>query len=123
MSADTAKCLKDLEEQLRQLEEAKGYTERKLQDLHKQRKDAEYALMYQSAEAFKKVLTKELIDVLAPTHGGRTCTDTDRKGAYMDHGQARCTRCFLLDELNKNYICDPFRVEVRIVGIEKEREF
>ena len=123
MSADTAKSLKELEEQLRMLEESSAYTQRKLEELRIAKSDAEYNLMMQCAESFKKVLTKELIDSLAPTHGGRTCTDTDRKGAYMDHGQARCTRCFLLDALTKNYICDPFRVEVRIVGIEKEREF
>ena len=123
MSADTAKSLKELEAQLAELEAQKTKTEKKLADLQKQKKDVEFGLLHSAAEAIKSVLNIKLINVLAPTHGGRTCTDEKQEGAYMDHGVARCTRCWLLSELQKNYVGDPFKLEVSVIGIRDEKEY
>jgi len=39
----------------------------------------------------------ESINALVPNHSLRNCSDKDLEGAYMDNGEARCVRCFLLD--------------------------
>lgn len=39
----------------------------------------------------------EAINALVPRHSLRNCSDKDLEGAYMDNGEARCVRCFLLD--------------------------
>jgi len=60
------------------------------------------------------VLTRELVDILFPTHGRTSCSDNDPNNGYVNYenGSARCHRCMAL--LNIGEPLATFKIESSI---------
>jgi hypothetical protein len=48
------------------------------------------------SEKIAKVMTQEVIDVLAPEHDRTSCSDSSINNGFVGGGNPRCTRCALL---------------------------
>lgn len=76
-----------------------------------------------------RVLTQEIVDVVAPKHDRTSCTDADLANSYGGWSGRysektgkkvfdfpRCTRCYLLYHLHEDVSKLDFKIEVTLVA-------